>query len=49
MRGHNMGNPLAVAIGIFSLGFFWDGVWMQYKCVATPQFSDDARLDDHNI
>jgi 2-polyprenyl-3-methyl-5-hydroxy-6-metoxy-1,4-benzoquinol methylase len=37
MRGHNMGNPLAVAVGIFSLGFFWDGVWMQYKCVATPQ------------
>jgi SAM-dependent methyltransferase len=35
MKGINMGNPLAVTVGLLSCGFFWDGVWMQYACVAS--------------
>jgi 2-polyprenyl-3-methyl-5-hydroxy-6-metoxy-1,4-benzoquinol methylase len=35
MKGINMANPLSVTIGLLSLGFFWDGVWMQYACVAS--------------
>ena len=37
MKGINMANPLAVTIGLLSCGFFWDGVWMQYACVASPR------------
>ena len=37
MRGLNMGTPLTVAIGLLSCGFFWDGVFMQYACVASPR------------
>lgn len=37
LRGNGMGNPLVVTIGIVTLGYFWDAVWMQYKVVATAR------------
>jgi 2-polyprenyl-3-methyl-5-hydroxy-6-metoxy-1,4-benzoquinol methylase len=38
LRGiHMAANPLVPIIGLASLGFLWDGVWMQYKVVAIPQ------------
>jgi 2-polyprenyl-3-methyl-5-hydroxy-6-metoxy-1,4-benzoquinol methylase len=37
MKGINMANPLSVTLALVSLGYFWDGVWMQYACVASPR------------
>lgn len=37
MKGINMANPASVTLALVTLGYFWDGVWMQYACVASPR------------
>jgi 2-polyprenyl-3-methyl-5-hydroxy-6-metoxy-1,4-benzoquinol methylase len=37
MKGITMVNPFAVLVGLLSFGFFWDGAFMQYACVASPR------------
>ena len=37
MKGITMVSPSAVLVALLSLGFFWDGAFMQYACVASPR------------
>ena len=43
MKGINVGPPTAVALGLLTFGFFWDVVFMQYACVASPRPVDSGR------